>query len=260
MEKTEKQNGEPVYRAAGSSIIGTRQDQQDAWAIRCHGDMMLAVVCDGMGGMELGGEASRRTVTSLCEAFERECSEEESIPDFLEQEIEKANRLVWGWRQDRNEAIRSGTTLVCVLTKGENIWWASVGDSKIYLVDRNKIQPVVREHNYRAQLEDALKSGTISKEEYSKQMSRGAALTSYVGIGEMKLLELSETPYQLNPEEQLILCSDGLYKSLSEDQIQALAYKYRYSVEKGAEKLTWKAEKLGGKKQDNTTVILISRK
>lgn len=83
------------------------------------------------------------------------------------------------------------------------------------------------------------------------------ALTSYLGIGNIKRIGKSRQEILLKPGDQLLLCSDGLYKSLSSDQIKAMLIDNQIDVRVSVRRLVDMALAKASKKQDNTTVILI---
>ena len=86
------------------------------------------------------------------------------------------------------------------------------------------------------------------------------ALTSYLGMGNIKKIGRSRQGIALKPGDQILLCSDGLYKSLTENEILHLVTEYQENVQHAAEALTAAAmgDKTSG--QDNTSVVLLRYK
>ncbi len=239
-----------------SSIIGTRDSQQDSIFGHVDEKGALAIVCDGMGGLAGGEQASQTAVESLVDAwFLRE--EVTDIPDFLEQEAIRADEKVFAQTNENGEPVRAGTTVVAAVARGGKLYWLSVGDSRLYIIRGEEILAVSREHNYRMTLDKKLAKGEITPEEYVQEEHRAEALISYIGIGNLSLIDVNRKPFCLQEGDIMVLCSDGLYKSLPEAEILALAKKYGNDMQVYARNLTMAA--LGDKRtgQDNTSVVAL---
>ena len=100
--------------------------------------------------------------------------------------------------------------------------------------------------------------GQMSEEEYLEEMKRGNALISYLGLGGISRMELNVSPFFLESGDQILLCSDGLYRSVAVERIREILSQNSSEQEK-ADILVEEAKKNGGEKQDNTSVIIISR-
>src|SRR5579863_7127 len=120
--------------------IGARHSQQDSFgladpkdqAFLAHGGF-LAVICDGMGGMEHGEAASRTAVQAFLEAYQRKIPEE-SIPDALLRSVREANEEVVTLAATLNAVENMGTTLVAAVVTTGGLYHISVGDSAIFRV------------------------------------------------------------------------------------------------------------------------------
>lgn len=239
-----------------SSIIGTRDSQQDSIFGHVDGETALAIVCDGMGGLSGGELASKAAAESLADAWfsRREITD---IPEFLEEEAIKADEKVFCQEDEEGEPIQAGSTMAAVIVRGNELYWLSVGDSKIYIIRGDEILAVSREHNYRMTLDKKLERGEITPEEYAAEEYRAEALISYIGIGNLSLLDVNRKPFLLEDGDIVILCSDGLYKSLPEGEVLALVRKYDDDMQICAQNLTVAA--LGDKEsgQDNTSVVAL---
>ena len=129
------------------------------------------------------------------------------------------DRKVAGLKDEQGHYLDSGTTVVSVLLEGNHLYYMSVGDSKIYLIRDGQIAALTREHNYKLLLEESLKEDTITYEEYEQELEKGEALISYLGMNGIKVMDVSEKPVELQEKDVVLLCSDGLYKALSEEQM-----------------------------------------
>lgn len=239
-----------------SSMIGTRKSQQDSIFGCVNGTKALAIVCDGMGGLSGGEQASRVAVECLMKDwFEKE--EIEDVPAFLEQAAIKADEQVFCQKDDRGEPLKAGTTIVAAVVRGDELYWLSVGDSRIYIIRGNEIVAVNQKHNYRMTLNGKLKRGEITKEEYAAEEYRAEALISYLGMGNISLMDINQRPFLLEDGDVVVLSSDGLYKSLSEEEIFGLVQINERNTQKMAEALTEAALEKKKVKQDNTSVVVL---
>lgn len=237
------------------SILGTRKNQQDSAFVQSENNLTVGIVCDGMGGLNAGEVASQMAVTQFIEDFYRE--DVQDIPLFMEREIVKIDQNVFDARDENGEKLGAGTTLVAVIIYKNQMYCASVGDSRIYLIRNSKIHPLNRLHNYREQLDRMLRQDMITKEEYKKEEYKAEALTSFVGMGNLLILDVTKHPMQLMDGDAVLLCSDGLYKTLSEEQIRMVVENHNIPWNIKANALTKTAEESVISRQDNTTVVLI---
>ena len=253
--RTETYTAVPKLTMAASSIIGTRKYQQDSYACIETPSGCLAVVCDGMGGLEGGEKASSLVVRNLLEDYIR--LTDGDIRRFLKVGAIKLDKKVFHIAGDNGEALGAGTTLAAVHVLDGRMSWVSVGDSKIYVLRSGELHCIVREHNYRLLLNEMLSNGKLTKEQYHAEEGQAEALISYLGIGELSLMDTDEKPLQLLAGDMVILCSDGLYKSLSEDKIKAVIADNDFDLQRAANELTATALRTAARGQDNTTVILL---
>lgn len=248
----------PIVEAAASDILGTRQTQQDdCWyGINSAEHELMAVVCDGMGGLN-GGELASKTAISVISELYRQSAPIHNPPEFFRQAAFAANNAVLGLTGEGGKPLNAGSTMVAVLIQENKVYWLSIGDSRIYFLRDCEIYPCCKEHNYESMLREKLESGDITPEEAAGDMTRRDALTSYLGIRSLKLMEINETPLELQPNDMLLLCSDGLYKSLKDPQICRIAIENKMNVQFAAETLTAQALAQATGSQDNTTVIVV---
>lgn len=235
------------------SVPGARESQQDALFAGEMKDTVLAVVCDGMGGMNGGEQASGMAVQMLVDAFYRQMPME--IPGFYRGIAGKIDEAVYGLERD-GQRLGAGTTIVSVTVRPEGLYWLSVGDSRIYLFRRGQILCPVPAHNYRLLLDGMLAQGAIDQEKYTQELPKAEALISFLGVGGIERMETNLNPFRLERGDQILLCSDGLYKSIPDrrireilDSTMTLAVKVKWLVEEAVEN--------GGRRQDNTSVVLL---
>lgn len=239
--------------------IGRRREQQDAFAFsdfedeafRAHGGV-LALVADGMGGMALGREAAQTAVKAMLEAY-RLKTPDESVKEALLRALRFANEAVYRMAEAEGVPGESGCTLVAAVVHDEALDWVSVGDSRLYLLRDGKLQRLTEDHCFGRKLDRAVRMGLLSEEEALFHPER-EALTSFVGIECLREIEVSEEPLPLRESDRLLLCSDGLYRTLLEEEIEELL---SLSPPEAAERLVQKALEKDHPYQDNVTVEVL---
>lgn len=247
----------PTIKMGISTVLGTRKEQQDTVFGFSREPFHIAVVCDGMGGLNAGETASQKAVEVLAKDFLKFEEDEEEIPEFLRMEAKKLDEEVYDLCDEEGERLEAGTTVAAVMIAGKKLYWMSVGDSKIFFIAGNRIFPVTREHNYRLSLDIMKKRGTISEEDYELESKKGEALISYIGMGNLRLIDCSQEAIVLEKGDRVLLCSDGLYRSLTEEEILNIVKKER-NVQEAANALTRQVMgRAAVKSQDNTSVVLI---
>lgn len=248
----------PDLKVGLNSIIGTRQYQQDYVYYYSDSRETLAVICDGMGGLDGGERASRTAAECLGSAFASR-NPQIAIPDFLCEQAAVMNDRVTGLKGKDGAPLHAGTTIVAVVVQEHRLYWLSIGDSKIYIIRNEEMSQVNREHNYRLTLSEALKCGTISQEQYNAEEKKrqAEALISYLGIGSLSLMDMNRTPFEMQDGDVVLLCSDGLYKSLNDSQIKAMVRDNDIDMNIAADRLCAMALRSGRGGQDNTSVLLL---
>lgn len=248
----------PMLEAGASSIPGTRPTQQDACRVEIYSEAheCFAVLCDGMGGLN-GGELASQTAVSLLFDCYKQASPVTEPALFFQQAAHAANQAVLALTDAEGKPLHAGSTLIAVLIREDMVSWLSVGDSRIYLLRDCEAYPCCKEHNYEALLKERILAGEITPEEAAEDPTRRDALTSYLGMQDMKMIEINAQPLKLLPNDMLLLCSDGLYKTLDQETICRIAVEHKMDVQRAAELLTSEALAQRSGAQDNTTVILL---
>lgn len=241
------------YDIAFRSEIGRRDMQQDAGYVAACDSEVLAVVCDGMGGMSGGEQASRAAVEKFLIEYEKNGR---LGSNWMEEAIELVDDLVFSLRAPDGNRLGAGTTLVAVHITGDSISWVSAGDSRLYIIRAHQMVQVTTDHNYFFQLDEMLQRGEIDQEKYLTESRDGDALISYAGMGGLQWKDVSRTPLHLLPGDTLLLCTDGLYRAVSDEQILLSAYAEK-TMDGAAERLKNAVHSADLPEQDNYTYILI---
>ena len=258
-----KGDGKLSIKYGMSSIIGTRDYQQDTMFAQAFDDKLLAVVCDGMGGLS-GGEIASQTATKcLAENFFAEYMEcknkgvQMNYSFFLYNVAKKMDKMVNDLTDESGKFLDCGTTAVAAIIDNDNFYWMSVGDSKIYMIRDGQISSVNREHTVRMVIDEQMQTGTITMAEYEKKAKQAEALVSYVGMGNVKMVDVNETPIKLQENDIVILCSDGLYKRLPDADIAEIIKYDVPDMNRAARHLNEVVMQRTKRSQDNTSIILM---
>lgn len=242
--------------AGSCQIRGDRETQQDAMCCLEKGKLLLAAVCDGMGGIAGGERASARAVSCLEQEFQSASfSREEEILPWLVETFVKMDQEVCRLTDERGEFLGAGTTVAAALFQDGRLYWGSVGDSLLYRLRGGRLQALNRMHNYGLRIQELLARGSITEEEAERELVQGEALISYLGMGGLELVDTSPGGLSLEDGDVIVLCSDGLYRSLREEQIQAIIEESGGNMGIASARLCRDAYRLARREQDNTTVI-----
>jgi len=212
------------YLPSHAQHIGSRHYQQDSFGFAdpddeiflAHGGF-LAILCDGMGGMEHGDVASQTAVRSFLDAYALK-TPEESIPAALERSVREANQSVIDAALQLGFREGVGTTLVAAVVKERSLYFISVGDSGVFHVRGNQAQMVNRPHVFANLLDAALASGKITQAEAEQHPER-ESLTSFIGIHELEEIDRNTEAWPLAEGETVLLASDGMFKTLDSTEI-----------------------------------------
>ena len=247
------------FETSIKSIIGERKEQQDTISLFEYGKLLCAIVCDGMGGLGGGEEASKIAVETFKKNIAQTNGSIEKIPEFFLNCIDVLDESVFNLTDENGTRRGAGTTIVSVILAGNSCFWMSIGDSRLYILRQGEMLQATRDHNYFYTLNQLLQSGEITTDEYDIEKTRGEALTSYLGIGGVEFMDICQVPFFLDFEDILLVTTDGLYKTLSDQQIQSILTT-KCTVEEMANKLIELIKMKRLPNQDNASFILIKAK
>lgn len=241
------------------AVIGDRKNQQDAFDFSMKEDECFVVVCDGMGGHQGGQIASRTAVDKFLADYE----EQYPCSDPVQQMIDSAkaiDKLITGLVNEEGVKMNAGTTGVVIFIRKEHLYWCSVGDSRAYLLRGKEFVKLTQDQNYGTVLGEQLRVGIIDEEQYQRELTRGETLISYMGIGDLSLIDYNDSPLKIRSGDRIVIMTDGLYKLVPEIEIKRVVknIKNNSDVLQG---LNSKAERASYEKsepRDNMTVAVIS--
>ncbi len=204
------------------------------------------IVCDGMGGIKGGKEAAETAVREI----EKFASEEwfEDPVSLITESITRANNSVFYKFPEKQ--LKPGTTIVLVMIRHNQIYYAHAGDSRLYYFTGKKLFQLTKDHSYVMELVDK----KIITEEEARGHSRRNEITKAVGTHSFIDPTICKNPIVPADNDYILLCSDGLVNELSNKEISDILNKKEETQTK-SEKLLNKALESGG--NDNITVQLI---
>ena len=204
--------------AWGLTDVGNvRSQNQDAFRIVNLGrDALLAVVCDGMGGAKSGNVASRLASEVFSEEVKRSFSAD-LTPDEAEHMLRAAAKLanisVFEQSQLSEDYAGMGTTLVAALTYPRATLVLNIGDSRAYLINADGVQCITRDHSV---VEMMVQRGELTPEQAKTHPSKNL-ITRAVGTEETVFSDVFRV--QTEPEDCILLCSDGLSNQMADQEI-----------------------------------------
>lgn len=213
-------------------------------------DFGLFVIADGMGGHSDGERASAiasRTVAMhvLRESYMPLYNNEERntpIAEVVTQAIQRANEAVVHDLDD------GGTTVSAAVLIGDLAYFGHVGDSRIYLISRGKIERITRDHSWVQRL---IELDQLTPDEANEHPQKNLL---YRALGQSDTLEVDTLMRRMPPSARLVLCSDGLWNQVADADILA-AVMQAESPQDACQRLVAMANAAGG--PDNISVIVV---
>lgn len=230
-----------------------RESNQDAYAVGEFPDEVAwAVVCDGMGGAAGGNIASAlavKVISDKINASYRENMRDASIKNMLDSALVAANIEVYDMADTKPELHGMGTTVVCAVVRDGYAFIAHAGDSRAYIFDGQKLMQVTTDHSV---VQNLIDKGEITKEQAQFHPNKNL-ITRAIGVD--KNIDIDFDEVELNDNEFLILCTDGLTNYVTDDELIDEVSDGRYYA--FADRLVKKANNNGG--GDNITVVAIAK-
>lgn len=205
----------------------------------------LFIVADGMGGHKAGDLASKLAVETIVDVVS---SMEEKDPiTLMGKAIHRANDAVLGKARESEEFNGMGTTAVLACIKDNMLYVANVGDSRLYVIDK-EITQITRDHSL---VEELVSLGQLDRAQARTSKNKNI-ITRAIGGMQLVMADYFET--RLRGGEVILMCTDGLTNMVEDSEILNLV-KQKADLPARVENLIRSANNHGGR--DNVGVILI---
>ncbi|MBR3560371.1 MAG: Stp1/IreP family PP2C-type Ser/Thr phosphatase [Oscillospiraceae bacterium] len=209
-------------KAWGMTDVGLkRRENQDTYAFETFGapDTVVAVVCDGMGGVTGGQLASSLAVSTYMGRLHELAHVDmtvEQVRSMQAECVDRANAAIYARAQEGEEYRGMGTTLVSAVVSPDMAVVCNVGDSRAYHINGAGIRRVTRDHSV---VEEMVQSGEITREQARTHPSRNL-ITRALGPDRHIMSDSFAVP--MAEGDCLLLCTDGLTNMAEEDELLAI--------------------------------------
>lgn len=240
-------------KITASTDVGKRHEQnQDCYkAGRLSDDTYWMVLCDGMGGVSAGGEASYVAVNCLEQAVNETLLDLISLDDirkFMERSLTRCNTMIYDLSNDAGNAITMGTTVVMAVVRSGIAQIVHAGDSRAYHISKRQMQQITHDHSV---VQELLDTGKITEQQARNHPNKNI-ITRALGVEAN--IELDYNELSLAKGDMLLLCSDGLSNMVEDDEILKIVRDSDFY--RAADNLVKRAVAYGG--FDNVTALLFS--
>jgi len=241
-----------ILTAEGKTDLGRMRDRNEDF-IHVDEKLGLLVVADGIGGRSRGEVASELAVRAVREYFR---TDHQAIADYdpaysvttnqLNTAVMQANRAVYEAAQTSPDLEGMGTTIAACLLANDQLSFAHVGDSRIYLIRSGNMELLTADHSFAG---DHFPRQRLTGERTSLLFKN--ILTRAVGVGDEVVADLGEL--NVLAGDLLLLCSDGLYNMIPDSEMLQIILRAG-NVRAASEILTDIANDNGG--SDNISAIV----
>ena len=226
---------------------GGRDKNEDRMGYCYTRDAGLFALADGMGGHPEGEVASQLALQTLAALFQRDAKPMLAEPlKFLHEAIIAGHHQLLRYATEKALIDTPRTTVVACLMQGNAAYWAHCGDSRLYFVRGDKLIARTRDHSY-SELQETLSQVVPVGERFNRNV-----LFTCLGSPGKPVVDTAG-PLLLQPHDRVLLCSDGLWGSVSDAVItEHLASR---AISDAVPDLVELALRNGGAKSDNVTVL-----
>lgn len=201
-----------VLRVGSRTAQGRRANNEDAFVV--DRERRLFLVADGMGGQELGEQASSLAAQIIPRVVQDRLAERADASQAVRQAFAEANQAIVSAGQAQPAGRRMGTTAVVALQQENQVYVAALGDSRAYLVRGDRVEQLTVDHSVAKALE---LNGTLTPEQ-ARTSPWQHVLYKFLGCANMT--EGAEVrPFTPEAGDRLLLASDGLTNFLTDPDL-----------------------------------------
>ena len=236
----------------GKTDVGLRRhENQDTFAVEQSEKLLIAVVCDGMGGAEGGQIASSLAVETFMKeirALLRADMTAGQLRELASFCVAKANTAVYQRALQEPAYQGMGTTLVSAVAGERDAVICNIGDSRAYLIHNGEMTRITHDHSV---VQTLVESGNITAEEARTHPNRNL-ITRALGPDETTLCDAFDVSFAHG--DKILLCTDGLVVTATDEEICRIVCADKRAEEK-LDDLIALAKAQGA--PDNVTAVLI---
>jgi protein phosphatase len=210
---------------------------------------LFCAVADGVGGAKKGEVASALALqTVVAETSPNMTRSRAESGEILKTAIEAANEAVVNYGRDHRESEGLASTIVASIIDGKTVYIAHAGDSRAYLVNRDEIKQLTKDDS---QVQELVDAGKITADEARHYPGRNIITRAVGGAAD---IQVSSTTVTLQPDDRILLCSDGLWEPLFDVEIQKITMQST-DPQLACDQLVSLANQRGGR--DNASIIIV---
>jgi serine/threonine protein phosphatase PrpC len=228
---------------------GGREKNEDRMGYCYTRDCGLFALADGMGGHPEGEVASQLALQTLAVLFQRQAKSK--LPDpvrFLHEACIAGHHQLLRYATEKALMDTPRTTVVACVLQGNAAYWAHCGDSRLYMVRGDKLVARTRDHSY-SELQESM-SHVVP---LGERLNRNVLFTCLGSPG--KPVIDTAGPLLMQPRDRILLCSDGLWSSVTDAEIaEVLAAR---PISDAVPELVERALRVAGPRSDNVTVMAV---
>lgn len=210
----------------------------------------MLVVADGMGGHQAGEVASRMATDIISHEYFKQSG------GYVEKNLAKvlmlANKSIFEKASSSEAHKGMGTTCTVLVVIDGFVYYAHVGDSRAYMQKGNCIMQITTDHTY---VQELVKNGDITPSEAAVHPKRNILINAMGTKPDMRV-DTGKFEYALDVNDRLLLCSDGLYDYLNDNELKEILV--ANDIKTSAQVMIQLAKARGG--HDNITVVIAERK
>jgi serine/threonine protein phosphatase PrpC len=234
------------------SQVGDRQGNEDRVGYSYSRDVLLMVICDGMGGHADGEVAAEIAVQEITRRFQQDARHRLQRPfEFLVSAIQQAHRAIVSYAVEKNMLECPRTTCVACVIQGGRAYWAHAGDSRIYVLRRGELLARSQDHS---KIQQMIDSGQITVEAAARHPDRnkifsclGGVVPPQIDMGRDVKLEVGDT---------VMLSTDGFWAQVPAPLIASMLRKQ--SVTSLMPGLITEAHRRANGESDNISVVAMT--
>lgn len=232
---------------------GDREHNEDYIGDKQLNNSYLFILADGLGGHGKGEVASKLVVENSLSMFNENNLKDES---FLNNCFAASQELLLDEQEKTGSVGKMKTTMVVLYFNDKVVKYGHIGDSRLYLINNNKIVSRTKDHSVPQML---VNSGEIKEKEIRHHEDRNRLLRA-MGTeweSDSPKYQIDETELKPEPGMSFLLCSDGFWEWIVEKDMEKILKKYD-TAQEALDNMLKKVKKAGnGKNMDNLSAILI---